>query len=177
MGRKHGMGGRRRLPAYILAGLLATPTVALCLGTDRNQPMHIRADRVELDEKTGVSTYRGAVELTQGSLRLTADALTVQRAADKVERVIADGSPATFRQRPDNADHDIRGQALHLEYRSGDATVELTGQARLWQDKDEFSGTHIVYEADRNRVRANGGEAGDGRVHAIIHPQREEGGP
>lgn len=175
MAHKRDDGGRALLTLCLLAGLLAAPTAALCLSTDRDQPMHIQADRVELDEKTGVSTYRGAVELSQGSLHLTADSLTVHRIGNKVERLVADGTPATFRQRPDNAVQDTHGQARHLEYRADDATIELSGQARLWNNGDEFSSARIVYDADQNRVRANGGESKDGRVHAIIHPRRKEG--
>lgn len=158
------------LKALLLLLVLAAPPVA-ALQSDRNQPIHIQADRVLVDEARKVSTYEGNVELSQGTLRVTAERVEIVRSSNGVERLVATGAPVTFRQRPDNSDEDIHGQAHRVEYTAANALVELIGDARLSQGQDEFSGPRISYESDQNRVRASG----EGRVHAIIHPQNGKG--
>lgn len=157
-------------PLLILLALLAGPAVAL--QSDREQPIRIQADRVLVDEARKVSTYEGNVELTQGTLHVTAERVEVLRSANGVERLVATGAPVTFRQRPDDSDDDIRGQAARVEYSAASALLELIGDAHLWQGRDEFSGPHISYESAANRVRAEG----KGRVQAIIHPQNGKAG-
>jgi lipopolysaccharide export system protein LptA len=158
---------RRKLPLALSFALLAAPVAAL--QSDREQPIHIQADRVTVDETSKISTYEGNVELTQGSLHVTAERVEVHRATEGVQRVVATGAPVTFRQRPDNAQEDVRGQAQRVEYTGDKALLELIGEAHLWQGRDEFSGPRISYESDKNRVQA----AGEGRVRAIIHPQND----
>ena len=57
---------------------LLLPMAAWGLSDDRNQPMHIEADRASLNEKTGISTYEGNVHVQQGTLNLRGDRMTVQ---------------------------------------------------------------------------------------------------
>ena len=46
--------------------LLATlPGAALALSTDRDQPVHIEADRGELDDVKGVTIYEGRVDVKE----------------------------------------------------------------------------------------------------------------
>ncbi len=155
----------RKSIALLLLVVLAGPASAL--ESDRQQPIHIQADRVLVDETRKISTYTGNVELTQGTLHVTAEQVEVHRAEKGIRQLVATGAPVTFRQRPDGAEDDVRGQANRVEYYADKALVDLIGEAHLWQGRDEFSGPRISYESDRNRVRA----AGDGRVRAIIHPQ------
>ncbi|MGE0080692.1 MAG: lipopolysaccharide transport periplasmic protein LptA [Thiohalomonadaceae bacterium] len=158
-----------RKPWLVLLVLAASPVAAL--QSDREQPIHIQADRVLVDEARKVSTYEGNVELSQGTLRVTAERVEVLRSGNGVERLVATGAPVTFRQRPDNSEEDIRGQASRVEYTAASALLELIGDAHLWQGRDEFSGPRISYESGQNRVRAEG----EGRVRAIIHPQNGKG--
>ena len=146
----------------------------MALDADRRQPIRIEADRVEIDEQKGTSTYTGSVQVRQGTLRLEAERVVVHRGREALERIVARGAPATFRQQPEGADYLIRGQARQLRYNAAAATVELTGEAHIWQGRDEFSGARVVYELERERVRAEGG-ADDGRVRAVIHPRQEDG--
>ena len=56
----------------LLVGLLAThATAGWALGSDRQQPIHIKADHITVNEKKGFSIYRGNVLMTQGTLRVT----------------------------------------------------------------------------------------------------------
>lgn len=158
----------------LCALLLALPLAAAALEGDRREPIHVRADRVELDNRKGIGTYRGNVTLDQGSLHLEADVLIVHRNADGLERIEAEGRPVRFRQRPDAAAADIEGEARRLEYRTAQEQLLLQGAASVRQGGDLFSGERIEYDTVLSRVQASGQESGDGggRVHAIIQPRQ-----
>ena len=57
---------RLRLALGVLAALL--PGLAAALPDDKNQPIHIEADEAVRDERTGLTLYRGNVEIYMGSV-------------------------------------------------------------------------------------------------------------
>lgn len=152
---------------------------ASALSSDRDQPINIRADRVRIDEHKGISEYSGHVELTQGSIVLTADQLTVYQSQGKLQRIEAHGTPARFKQLPDNSRKAIEAYAEQMEYRAGSERLLLTGQARVTQGGNVFSGHTISYDTRRSTVtaRKDDSESGGGRVHAIIQPAGSANGP
>ena len=87
---------------------------AAALSSDREQPIELEADSAHIDERTGVSVYTGNVKLTQGSTRLLADRLTVERGEDG-NRVVAEGQPATFSQQPDDKPKPVEGLAKTID--------------------------------------------------------------
>lgn len=157
----------------LLGALLALPTLAAALESDRQQPIQVQADRVEMDNRSGVSTYRGNVILDQGSLHMEADLLIVYRATAELDRIEAEGRPVRFRQRPEGATADVEGEALRLEYRAAEDRLLLQGAAWVQQGGDRFSGERIQYDTVLSRVQASGQDNGSGRVHAIIQPRSE----
>ncbi|HHM05625.1 MAG TPA: lipopolysaccharide transport periplasmic protein LptA [Gammaproteobacteria bacterium] len=166
----------RRWVWVCVPALLAGP--AWALSSDREQPIHIEADSVLLDDARGVAVYRGNVRFTQGSTRLNADEVTLHSGNRKeLDRVVAVGRPATFRQRPDKQKEEVRGQAMRIDYSTTDAVVVLTEQARLWQAGNEFSGHRIEYETLKETVKGYKKPDGGERVHVIIQPRlRNEAG-
>lgn len=144
---------------------------ALALSTDSEQPIHIEADQAELDNRKQVAIYHGNVHLTQGTLRIDADTLTIYYTPEKeLEKAIAEGQPAWYRQRPDNSNEDVRARALRMEYHADTNTVYLFQKAHVWQGANEFTGDRIEYDIKHDIVRGEGSEAGTGRVHVIIRP-------
>ena len=161
--------------ALALAWAVATP--AWALSSDRDQPIELEADSARIDERTGVSVYTGNVKLIQGSRRLDADRLTVERTAEG-DRLVAEGRPATFSQQPDDKPEPVEGRALHIDYHTGQEQVILTGEAEVWQGGNRFASERIVYDASSDTVR--GGQASPGsqpgeRVRITIQPQQAEG--
>ena len=53
---------------------------------DRDKPIHITADTAELNDKTGISIYRGDVEMVQGTTILTGDVITIHSPNKKADR-------------------------------------------------------------------------------------------
>jgi len=135
----------RKLLWAMCAALL--PGIAFGLSTDRDQPINIEADKVYIDEKKGVSTYRGNVSLTQGSIHLTADNAAVYNKQDhSLEKVLIVGSPARFRQRPDNGEEDVRAESRRMEYFADKDKLNLIEKAKVWQGGNVFTGNRIVYD-------------------------------
>ncbi|SCZ50612.1 lipopolysaccharide transport periplasmic protein LptA [Thiohalomonas denitrificans] len=151
--------------------VLFAPSLAGALSSDREQPIHIRAASVEINEKTGVSVYTGDVNVTQGSMELTAEELIVHYRNGEVSRMESKGQPATFRQQPDGALHEVRGEALRIEYDADAEKAYLVGQGHLWRGNDEFLGERIVFDTLENTVHATSGD--DDRVHAVIQPRKD----
>jgi len=156
--------------------LIATcllPTVGTALESDRQQPIYLEADSVELNERSGVSTYSGQVKLTQGTRVLTADKVTVEQTANG-DRVVAEGRPATFAQRMENRPEPVEGQARRIEHSSADNRLILTGDAEFTQGGDRFSSNRIEYDTRADVVKAGqastASRPGD-RVRIVIQPR------
>ncbi len=154
----------------LLLALILIPANSWALSSDREQPMLIEADRAELDDARGISIYRGNVKVTQGTLVLTGDIMTVYNKGDDVEKVIMEGKPATYRQRPDNKDKDVRAKALHMEYFTNPEKIILTKQAEVVQEGDVLSSERIEYDVPTDKVNA-GTDQPDERVRITIQPR------
>ncbi len=153
-----------------LLALSLIPPGSWALSTDREQPMLIEADRAELDDTKGVSIYRGNVRVTQGTLLLTGELMTVYNKGNDVEKVIMEGKPATYKQRPDNKDRDVRARAQHMEYFTSPEKIVLTGQAEVDQAGDVLRSERIVYDVPTDKVHA-GTDQPNERVHITIQPR------
>ena len=153
----------------LLTALLPMPAAAL--SSDRQQPMHIEADRADLDDQKGISVYRGNVVITQGTLRLTADELTVHTQDGEVTKAFSTGAPATYRQRPDGKDQDVEAQSLRMEYYAGEEKIILLQKAEVKQAGDTFRSDKIIYDIARDHVNAGTGAPGD-RVRITIQPKQ-----
>lgn len=88
--------------AALFAGYLAS-NPAHALSSDKEQAIHFAARQATLDQKNGITTYTGDVEISQGTLRVKADRVTAHFNAEtqKLEKIHAEGSPARYEQQPD----------------------------------------------------------------------------
>ena len=162
-----------------LAGLLMWSTVptAHALPDDRNQPIRITADSAIRDERQGETRYTGSVELTQGSLQINADTLTLRQGDGETQIITATGSPASLRQIPEADSPPIEATAGKIEYNQNADTVTLTQDARIEQDGAIVTGAVIDYVLGERRVTASGTtETKDDkqRVEMIIPPSAIE---
>lgn len=148
--------------------MLAAPA-ALALSTDKDQPIEIEADSVDIDEGKGISVYLGNVEINQGSMRLLADKVTVYQQRRKPTRFVAEGNPVRFRQLPDDSKVYNKARALRAEYEVHSEVITLINEAKLIQGKDTFASDRIVY--DRVKAVVRGGAAAEGRQRVKIRIQ------
>lgn len=165
-----------RAARVLLAVLcLAAAAAAHALKEDRDQPVQITADTVDMNEKTRVAVYRGHVRMRQGSAEIHADRVEVRlrESENKVETMRVTGNPARLKVRPDDKDEDVHASAREMIYRAIARRVELRGDALLRQGRNELGGEDITYDLDEKRLSATGGKSG-GRVHAVLYPKKTE---
>jgi lipopolysaccharide export system protein LptA len=161
--------------APLCAGLATAPAHAL--EPDRQLPFQVKADAVELDQKTGSSVYRGHVVLSQGSMRIEADRVEVRSPGRRLNTVIAVGKPVRVRALIEDSFDELRADANRVEFRATEREVELTGGAWVRQAADQIRAERITIGLDDKRMSASGTDTGDGRVYAIFHPKRKSEKP
>jgi len=159
-----------RIAPLALLIALTLPSLSHALSTDRDQPMMIEADRVELDDAKGVSVYSGNVKVTQGTLMLTGDRMVVYNKGSDIEKVLMNGSPATYKQRPDGKEHDVHARSKRMEYFTDPEHIILLEQAEVNQAGDVLRSERIVYDVVKDQVNAGTDQPND-RVIITIQPK------
>ena len=157
----------------------------MALSTDSEQPIEIEADFAELDDEEGTTLYVGNVIVIQGSIRMTGDRLRVNFTEDRdLKEVYLEGQPATFKQTPDDAVHDVEGEALMMEYHALKNLLFLIEKAKVTQGERLFQGHRINYDTEKSIITAHSSRAGkadkderrketSGRVRIIIPPKKK----
>lgn len=156
--------------------------IALCicsspcwgLDSDRKKPINIKADRITVVEKKGYSRYQGNVILTQGTLKVTGDDLTVFTKQNKLNKAIVVGQPATLVQLPEGQTEPVHTRANEMEYRVDQQKVYLSGKAEVWQGPNRFTGEKISYNISDGTVTGEKGMDDNGRVSITIMPPDNE---
>jgi len=162
-----------------IAALLVVPIAAFADKADRDKPTQIEANRLSADDTRRLTIFEGAVVLTRGTIRLTAERLVVRQDAEGYQFATATGKPARFRQRQDPKPPDtegtwIEGEALRMEMDDRSGKIELFDNARVNRGGDEVAGNYIFVDqrSDFFSVSAGKGSgASDGRVRAILQPK------
>lgn len=150
----------------ILVGLASLLASAQCnaLTSDREKSIHIQADSAVVDDKQGMSTYKGNVVVDQGTLHITADQVQITSKNNEVVKVVASASPnsdhlAHYRQLPDNSKEPVKAEARQITWLVKQRKLQLEGDARLRQSKESsFSGAVIHYDANKGTVNAQSNE-------------------
>lgn len=159
----------RLLIPLLMLGLSATTQA---LPEDRNEPIRITADSAIRNERQGTTLYEGNVVLTQGSLIIHAEALTIESVENNTNSIVATGQPATLEQTPKAGQAPVFATAGRIVYRQQDDQITLTEDAHIEQDGATVSGAVINYLVSEQRVQATAGDsASEGqRVEVVIPP-------
>jgi len=152
--------------------LLGATQAATALPEDAEQPIHIRADNAEIDQQAGRVVYRGAVQVDQGTLRVTADEMTVEYKNEKVVRIIATGTPAHYRQRIEADAGEVLANASTIIYYTQEERLDLKGNAHLDQQGNTIDGDFIRYDIVAGKVAATA--EGDAPVRMVLQPATGE---
>ncbi len=156
------------LVCYPLTGVFALPT-------DKDAPIKIKADSVSFNQKTGISHYRGNVRLTQGSIQVRADQITVEQNESEVTQVRCIGEPVSFQQQPESDTPEMVAHAKKIIYRVPEERLWLSGDAKLWDGTTQFSSQQIEYDLVRSVILASKGRsAGGAQVEMTIAPRKQE---
>ena len=169
---------RAGLTAALLAvGLASLP--AWAEKADREKPVEIEADNAEVDDKTKTTVFKGQVVITQGTLVIRGDKVTMHDDGKGRQSATALGNPATFRQKRDGVDEYIEGRGQRMDYDSQRQMIQLRDNAEIKRGGDWARGQLIEYDSEKGTYRvvgdtqrAEGAPAGSGgRVRAVIQPR------
>ncbi len=154
--------------------LVSIPFAAHALKEDVNKPIEVEADSVEIDEGSGKSTYKGNVVLTQGSIRLKADRITVIQHETKSDQIKVVGRPATLTQKSTKGKKEVKGRSLRMEYFIDSDILYLIGNASLVQGKDTFRSDRIAYDRKKSLIKGGTSAKGKQRVRVTIKSNKKK---
>ena len=142
---------------------LALPCLAL--PDDRQQPISIESDYAERNEKTGRTVYRGNVVISQGSVLIAADEITLHVDNNKINRIECEGTPASYQQKPEIDGAIMIARANHIDYLPATNKLTLKQNAMLSRD-----GT-IIKGDNKQTWKAKGDNQGQQkRIQLVIPP-------
>ena len=140
---------------------------------DRDKPINIVSDRMNLDDASHVSTFEGKVELTQGTLRVIAEKLVVTEDPAGNKFCVATGHLASFRQKREAVNEYVEGYGERIEYSTKTETVNFYVRARVKRGQDDVRGDHITYSTQTEVFHVSG-RPESGRVRATIQPKNKD---
>ncbi len=157
---------------FIVLTLMVSSSPIWALSSDKQKPIEVEADSFNLDDAKKITAYSGNVIMTQGSMEIMADNVTIYGARGTTDKIIAIGKPVKFKQQPDDNQGLIRGEAKRFEYLVSKNTLVLINKATLWQSGNTFSSDRITYDSKRSIVKAGDKKSGSKRVKITLQPAK-----
>ena len=156
-----------KLPDDVEAGLeiWMDPGDALTLDNPSKQP----ADKSKYN-------YKGNVIITQGTLEVTANEVEIFTADGEVIQIIAKTEEdsellAHYQQQVNETMDMVVADARKITYLVQEERLHLSGDARLQQVQDVFTGQLLYYDLGRGIVNLNS-SGGSDRVNMTITPKK-----
>jgi lipopolysaccharide export system protein LptA len=156
------------LVAALVLGLSALAGAATLPMASSDQPIHVVADRLEVDNKNQVADFIGKVKAVQGDVKITCDKLSVfydqkgQKTKEKtaasegmldgggkVRKVVAQGHVKVVQK-------DRIAVGRKATYWAGGRKMLLEGKATVWRGKNQISGEKITVFLDQDRAVVHG---------------------
>ena len=158
--------------ARLIAAMMLLPLPCSALDSDRNEPIEVEADRLEVRELENISIYEGNVRLVQGSLKIDSDRMVIHF-DDENELTLMEmtGKPAKFRQL-DNDRRQIYGEAEQIDYSDEESLLIMRKSAYLDHAGDIIKSDLIRLDTTTNNIEAGSTESED-RVKMVIKPRQE----
>lgn len=142
------------------------------LPNDRDQPIHLTADKALRDEKNGVTIYTGNVQMKQGSMELEAETLTIYHTSDDPSEIVAEGKPAKMRQQPELDKGVVHAHADVIKYFKNEDRVHLQTNAHIEQDGSVVEGDSIDYLMKKQLITAQSDQTRTGNKVVVVIPPR-----
>ena len=164
----------------IATGFSLLSGLANALPSDSSQPINIQADSAEMDDKRGVAIFRGDVIITQGTLKITGDTVTISlNKSGDIDVFTSLGKPAYYEQQPSTDKEIIQAYGLMIQYFANNEKIIILDQAKVIQQGNTFRGEKIVYDTQKQIVTAGRGKQGtittpSPRINMVIQPKNKE---
>lgn len=161
----------RHATLLALLAILATATHA-APPLAQTAPLQARAKSVELDQKTGVTRYRGNVQIALGRLNVSADYLEIIPRQGQVSEVRGRGNPLVMRREAEGEEPEIEIQAQRLDFRMASQQIELFEDVSMRQGRDTVHAQTVRYHLATRHFEAKGDPRRNQRVLAVYHPAK-----
>lgn len=128
------------------------------------QPITIKSNELQADQKSRTATFLGKVVAKQDDITIHADKLVVRYAegGGEVEKVEAFGNVSIVQE-------NRIGTAQHAVYFNKEGKITLSGSPKVLQGKDMVTGREITYYVNEDKSVVTGGP--ETRVEAVIFPK------
>jgi lipopolysaccharide export system protein LptA len=146
----------------------------MALESDRQEPLEVNADSTDGTLGDGITTLRGNVEISQGTLLITADEAEVSKLDGRVNSVIFRGQPALLKQEIEEQGL-VHATSNLIEYQVASGLVTLQGNADVKHPQYEISGELLTYDLNLQHFRGNSDGSGNGRIHIRLDPEVIDG--
>lgn len=163
----------RNQPFTLVRCLLLLSTLLLvnplqARNDDFQQPIDVKADRSEYNEKEGLQSLSGNVFISQGTMKIRADSITVKLdSQNRLSVIEGKGSPIIFEQENELGEL-VEGRCSRIRYDAVKGVLTLSGNATLTEPKQRLSSDKIVFNSITQTVIAEGGKSG--QVSITIQP-------
>ncbi len=155
------------IKTILLCLIILNPLISEARKSDFSQAVDVQADTSIFDEQTGMQVLRGNVEISQGTMNIKAEEISVQIELGRLSVIQGKGSPISFSQENEQGEI-ITGECDEFLYNASNALLVLIGNASLKQPNQEMSGSRIEFNSKTQKVKAEGGKTG--RVSIKIQP-------
>lgn len=158
----------------LLFAMMIGSISAQALESDYDQPINVSSVSQHAQMKSNTITFKEDVLLTQGTIKITANKLTVIRGKKaNHEIMIAEGDVATFFQtQEDGKPFDAEAKSIH--YDVAKAKITLTGKAQVKQLDSQINGSKIIYFLDTEELIVESGSDAQQRVNTVFLPAQFE---
>ena len=164
---------KKLISILVMCSTCFLPYTATALPTDKEQPINVSANKARKNGNQGTTTYLGNVIITQGSVRITGEEIIIYDNKGAVSKIIATGTPAEFRQRPQVNEPETIATGSTIEYDINQEMLSIEGNARLNQGGDTTTSNKITYDINSSIVNAGDD---NGRVNMTLTPSNSSTG-
>lgn len=124
------------------------------LWSSKNDPLQIKAEKLEVLGLEGEVVFEGKVVAVQGPFSLRADRLRIKTQGEKqdVKTAWAEGNVRMEKE-------EITAESGKARYDAEKAFIELTGNAKIWRNRDVLAGERIGLRLDIDSSEIDNAEA------------------
>lgn len=180
------VAGVTLVPAQPRSTASGPPNAMQGFSTNKDKPIHIEAQRLEVRDKDKVATFSGDVQVVQGDTQMrcktlvvfyepdknapgaTAAAATPNAGEQKIKRLEARGGVVVTQN-----DQIATGDSALFEMASN--TVTLNGNVVVTQGQNVLRGERLVVDLNTGVSKVFSGKGGDGRVQGLFLPGNNGG--
>jgi lipopolysaccharide export system protein LptA len=130
---------------------------------NKNEPIYITSDWMEVDQKKSTITFTGRVVTVQGDMTMRSETLTANYAPGmkQIKQMVAEGKVHATQ-----CDRVATGEKIVFDDET--KTITLTGNPVMRQGNSQVAGIRIIYYTEEDRSIVEG--KGEQRVRATVFP-------